>query len=264
MKRLLQKSPADRRTPERLFAISAFCAWLAAGISVQASPVSEQWCGAHTRAAHAGTLKVEKIGDHLRLIFDSLPCPKQPPFVALAVCQQDQWSTAHPIRIYAAEGDKPGGKPLELDPPWYRRFVATEAVRQALGGPQEKLVLFVVPFEGFQPENSALEVLYQGPAKNLPPQVEGLRAMHHDGQTFLVWTEHPAYCPKPTEVIWIGRFAETGDKRADGPDPAPMACPITRRSRSAPCGGCRASGSAIRRAASRESGPSDAWRKCRP
>ncbi|MGA2032748.1 MAG: hypothetical protein ABSG68_10855 [Thermoguttaceae bacterium] len=226
MKRLLQKLPANRRTPKRLFAISAFCAWLAVGISVRASPVSEHWCGAHARAAHAGTLKVEKIGDHLRLIFDLSSLPRTTVVHrAWLYVDKTNGQPRDPIRINAADGDKPGGKPLELDPPWYRRFVATEAVRQALGGPQEKLVLLVVPFEGFQPENSALEVLYEGPAKNLPPQVEGLRAIHHDGQTFLVWTEHPAYCPKPEEVIWISRFAETGDKRADGPGPGAHGLP---------------------------------------
>jgi len=92
---------------------------------------------------------------------------------------------------FAANG-KPAisGDPLELRTPWYDRFDATEAVRAACRVPRDPAARFFVkacPF--WNAEATCLDIAYEGKPENVPPQVTGLQAFHHAGQTFLTWKE---------------------------------------------------------------------------
>jgi len=203
-----------------LIALTATCVWSGPAASwIYAVPVSERWCGRQAKAAHAGTLKIEKSGQSLRLVFDlSALSPQATIDRAWLNLHKDGAQPRDPIQVRAATAaGQPEGKLLELEAPWYRRFDATEVLRRWVRQEQANLGFAVAPFEGFRPEESSLEILYEGSPRDVPPQVEGLRAIHHDGQTFLVWTEHAAYRPKPDEVIWVKRFSERGDTLADGP-----------------------------------------------
>jgi len=201
-------------------ATAATYLFVAAG---HAAPTLERWCGPQARAAHAGTLTVDQVDGLVRLSFDLSALPVRVKIHgAWLHVKKDDGQPYEPIEVYtitAAQdgGLKHDGKRLALDPPWYRRFVATETVRHWAADSERNLGFAVVPFDGFRAEATSLEILYDGPANNVPPQVSGLRAEHHDGQTFLVWTEHPAYRPKPNEVLWVARFSENGDTMAQGP-----------------------------------------------
>ena len=191
----------------------------------RAAPTLERWCGQQDTAAHPGTLKVNEAGGLVHLAFDLSAVPKGTKVHgAWLHLEKDDGQPYDPIEVYgvtSVDGDalKHDGRRLALDPPWYRRFVATGAVSRWVSDPAANLGFAVVPFDGFRPQASSLEIFYEGAARNVPPQVGGLRAVHHDGQTFLAWTEHAAYRPKPQEVIWLEKFSENGDVRAAGPGP---------------------------------------------
>lgn len=85
-----------------------------------------------------------------------------------------------------------------------------------MANPSSNLGLAVERFGDFDGPRTALDVVYTGQAGKVPPQVAGVRAVHHDGQTFIVWTEHPAYRPKPDEVVWVKQWSEKGDELAAG------------------------------------------------
>lgn len=200
--------------------------YLAAGWSVSralAAPTLERWCGRQGKAAHAGTLKVDQPGGLVRLVFDLSGLPEGAEIHgAWLYLEKGDGQPYYPIEVYTAtavegNGVEHDGRRLSLDPPWYRRFVASEAVRRWAADRRRNFGFVVKPFDGFRPEASSLEILYDGPAKDVPPQVAGLRAVHHGGQTFLVWTEHAAYRPAAKEVIWLEKFSENGDVPARGP-----------------------------------------------
>jgi len=188
----------------------------------EAAPTRERWCGEQSKATHPGTLKVEEKGGlvHLRFDLSALPDGAKVHGAWLTL-EKDGGQPHHPIQVYTAAQVEGGtirhdGRRLALDPPWYRGLVAADAVRRWVSDRPASLGFAVVPFDGFRPQASALEIFYDGPAKEVPPQVRGLRAVHHDGQTFLVWTEHAAYRPQPQEVVWLEKFSENGDVPAGG------------------------------------------------
>ena len=54
-------------------------------------------------------------------------------------------------------------------------------------------------------------------ATRAPPQVEGLGAIHRNGQTFLVWKELPVYRPPAGSILWIQRMSGRRTEVAGGP-----------------------------------------------
>lgn len=199
--------------------------------SLEAAPTRERWCGLDKQAARARTLTVEEVGDWVRLVFDLSMLPEGTTIHgAWLHLAKDGGQPYEPIEVYTVTSLEAGeakhdSRLLGLEPPWYRSFVATGAVRHWVAFPQQDLGFAVKPFDGFRPQASSLEVLYDGEARKVPPQVEGVRALHRDGQTFLVWTEHAAYRPTPDEVIWVEKFSENGDVLADGPGPGAYGIP---------------------------------------
>jgi len=83
-----------------------------------------------------------------------------------------------------------------------------------------QLTLSIGRFDGFRPERASLEVRYEGKATKLPPQVTHLRAVHHDGQTFLVFRELPIFRPPADKVLYIEKWrgAETVTSPRPGKD----------------------------------------------
>jgi len=79
--------------------------------------------------------------------------------------------------------------PLELVGPWYRSFEMTALVQEWLAGKRPAHAVHVKSFPGWQKERTYLDVMYEGEAADVPPQVTGLKATHHAGQTFITWRE---------------------------------------------------------------------------
>lgn len=104
-------------------------------------------------------------------------------------------SPAGPIEIYPlAEGstdDKPAldDRPLQLEPPRYVSFDATEVVRCWMSGKRPNLGLLIKPCDLLDPQSTVLEVVHEGKGGQLPPPVRDLKVFHRAGQTFITWTE---------------------------------------------------------------------------
>ncbi len=102
-----------------------------------------------------------------------------------------------PILIYAGDD----AQPLRLEPPQFRSFDATEAVRAWLAGERPNRGFLVKRFENWTPGNTVLEIRYEGTAAKPPRQVSDLRALHRKGQTFITWTEVDKIIAKD-KVLW--------------------------------------------------------------
>jgi len=185
---------------------------LAVAACGRAGVVSERWGPRGASCTHPGTLQIDRSGAQLRLIFDLsvLPAGQGIHHASLTCFTQDNTQPIEPAEIASPEG-----KPLRLEAPWYRGFDATEAVRAAKG----RLVLTVKRFDGLDAGRTFLDVRYEGTAAAVPEQVTGVKAAHHDGQTFIVWKELPAFRPAPEKIIWVNRFAsaQKDEQLAKGP-----------------------------------------------
>jgi len=103
------------------------------------------------------------------------------------------------------------GKELELLPPRYRSFDATDALRQAVkeGG---SLVLQVKSFPGWQREGTRLDVTCNLPARNDIRQVRELRLNHIEGQTFMTWKDpYPVITKEEVTVGELGAVKGKAD-----------------------------------------------------
>ncbi len=210
-------------------------ALLAAAASAPAQLISESWGPSSKRGAasptpqirftHPGTLKVVSAGKVPRLIFDVSAVPKGAR-VHGASLHLSGGQPREPVRIFLTGGlgadaqPVAAGKPLKLGGPGLRSFDATEAVRLWVKDPAKNLGFAVVSFGG-RLAGSWLAIRYEAPAgakpAKVPPQVEGLGAVHRDGQTFLVWKELPTYRPPAKEILWITRVSGRGTTTEAGP-----------------------------------------------
>lgn len=101
-----------------------------------------------------------------------------------------------PVQVYTLqapyqEGTEPeaAGGPLELVAPWYRSFEMTDVVRRWVAEGRTRAGLYVKSFPGWQIHATYLDVMFEGPAAAVPPQVGGLEVFHRAGQTFITFRE---------------------------------------------------------------------------
>ncbi len=184
-----------------------------------AAPVGERW--GNGRCTHPGTLRVERQGSVVRLVFDlsAIPAGARVHRASLRCFTQEGRQPLEDPQLFEAKADGSAdrSRPLRLEPPWYRSFDATGAVGRAVGREPRKLTIVVARFDAFLPQRTCLDVVYEGRPRDLPRQVEGVRMVHHHGQTFIVWREAEEFRPRPDEVVWVEKFSELGDKLAAGP-----------------------------------------------
>lgn len=186
--------------------------------------VRERWAGRGASATHPGTLKVISTSAGTRLVFDLSALPKDAKIHHASLhCTTDRGQPVNPVRVYMVDklGARgvPGwtGKRLALEAPWYRSFDVTDAVRAWVKDPAKNLGLVAVQFENLKATRTSLDVMYEGEVEKPGQQVGGLRAVHANGQTFVIWREVKPYHPKAKDVIWVTKFAERGDTMAEGP-----------------------------------------------
>ena len=193
---------------------------LAAAGACRAELLSERWGPKGMACTHPGTLKVLHEGKRPRLVFDLSALPKGATVrhASLYCLTQDDRQPTEPAEIHitekldAAGNGVPGGKPLKLEAPWFRSFDATRAVARWAKDPDGNFGFIAARFDGLLAAKSYLEIRYEGKAGNIPEQVTGLRAAHHDGQTFLVWKELKAFRPPPGSVVYVDKFSRRGNK----------------------------------------------------
>jgi len=145
-------------------------------------------------AEHAGTLKIDQ--GILRFDLSSLPKGARVRRAVLRFPFNSGYQHA-PVRIVPVGVSE---QPLRSEAPDHRALSATEAVRAWVANAEANRGLKVVSAGHAEFQGAVLEVSYLGePAASLPA-VGGLKAEHHDGQTFLTWRE-------PHDVV--GRDAPT-------------------------------------------------------
>jgi hypothetical protein len=152
--------------------------------------VTEVW-GNRPLCHHPGTLHAE--GPIVQFDLSALPSKAEVHRAVLrAMSLRDDYATK--IEIYPLAGEQQEAadddKILALRGPWYDSFDATEAVRACVAQGRSKLRLHMKVAPGWNPQATTLEIAYQGSAARPTPLVSDLRAVHHDGQTFLIWKEH--------------------------------------------------------------------------
>ena len=98
-------------------------------------------------------------------------------------------------------------KALQLEKPYYRSFNMTDVVREWVQDPGTNKGVAVVKFGGFDAQKTYLEICYEGKSKKEPPQVQGLKAIYQNGQTFLVFKEIPEFRPPKDKIKWVNKMA---------------------------------------------------------
>lgn len=205
-------------TPGRTTAL-AFAMLLVAAAACPGALVSEQWGGQGAPCTHPGALTVARgsAGCVLSFELSALPAGAAVHHASLHCFTKRGAQPRTPARLHAVRPDGQRGAALTLEAPWYRSFDATAAVRQWAGDRAGRLRLAVASFDGLLPERTRLEVRFEGTPRGAPEHVTHLRAVHHDGQTFLVWRELKAFRPPAGSVVWVEKFARRGNVVAKGP-----------------------------------------------
>jgi len=185
----------------------------------QGQVVRQRWGPAKMQCTYPGTMQASRKGKTPTLVFDLSALPKRTTIVKATLCNARVGQPRNPIAIYPIQklgengGPVAGPKRLVLEPPKYRTFDATAAVKAWVDNPAGNLGLSLAQAEGFNPGSAYLDICYQGKPKDVPPQVSGLRAIHHDGQTFLTWKEMDVFQPRPDKSFWVTQF-----KDREGPE----------------------------------------------
>ncbi len=122
------------------------------------------------------------------------------------------YAEMRPTQPIAIRPDGKDAAPLRLEGPQFRSFDATDAVRGWVSGRRPNLGFLVERFENWTPENTVLEIGYEGKVENPPPQASGLRVVHRKGQSFITWTEINKIISKQ-KVLWA-EFEETFKKHS--------------------------------------------------
>ncbi len=136
------------------------------------------------------------------MTFDLAAIPKDAPvYRARLACRRGPIDRADPeppgaIEIYPISSPRwPGAepavdpRPLALVGPWYRSFDMTELVAAWVGGGRANHGVYVNGCAGWRNEETSLEIMIEGDACDVPPQVAGGAAFHRCGQTFITWRE---------------------------------------------------------------------------
>ncbi len=186
---------------------AALAVFLAVAPGISAAPerdgfVTEVW-GDGPPCHHPGALRVE--GPVVE--FDLSELPEQTEVyraVLKAEFRRRSHRTAIDIRpITGGEAEAgPEAPVLALRPPRYDCFDVTAAARSSLVNGSRSLRLHVRKAPGWEPRTTTLEISFSAAGDPPTPPVSDLRAVHHDGQTFLTWKEHEdILAGRPTVTI---------------------------------------------------------------
>src|SRR6185295_2030450 len=104
----------------------------------------------------------------------------------------------------------------------------SEIVKRWVNQPEQNLGLVLVSFDGFDVEHAFLEIGYEGKGKNVPEQVSSLKAVHHDGQTFLVFKELKIFKPPAETVVWVAKFMPSHHQTVTVKEPGQAAGDVPR------------------------------------
>ena len=181
----------------------------------EAATLRERWGASGIESTHPNALKVAKKGKVSVLDFDLSALPKDAKVHRATLCNKRVSQPKDPIQICVvgkinAQGEPEyEGKPLTLEAPRFASYDLTAQVRSWQRDPGKNLGLALARAESFDPKQAFLEICYEGAPKDPPPQVSNLKALHHDGQTFLTWKEMSQFQPASDKTLWTGNYTLT-------------------------------------------------------
>ncbi|MHC4642035.1 MAG: hypothetical protein ACYS32_10345, partial [Planctomycetota bacterium] len=126
------------------------------------------------------TLKIEQESVHFDL--SSLPKGAKIQRAILHFPFRSDWGGHSAVKLQEIGIS---GKCLATHPPSHRSLDATEAVRAWIGDAEVNKGLKIIQAGRAKLQEAVLEVSYLGQISSPLPVVKGLKAEHHDGQTFL-------------------------------------------------------------------------------
>ena len=160
------------------------CAVLAGCAAAQAGLVVETW-GGEGRFAHARTLTVAEDGKRMTVDLSALPAGAKVHRARLACFRKPPAGHTDEARTKVQIVPAGGKQPLKLIGPWHDAFaVPASAIK-----PGKTIAFEVRAFPGWIPEETFLEISYDGKPPAGLPDVKNVKAMHRAGQTFITWAE---------------------------------------------------------------------------
>ncbi len=177
-----------------------------------AATVREWWGPEGIASPHPKTMRTVIKAKVPVIEIDLSALPKDAKVFHAALCNKRVGQPNEPIQIlavasFSAKGEPEyEGKPLALEPPLYASYDVSALVKTWQSDPAKNRGLALVRPEGFDPKLAYLEICYEGKAENPPPQISNLKAVHHDGQTFLTWKEMDMFQPAADKCLWVGNF----------------------------------------------------------
>ncbi len=199
----------------KILAIGFFCG-MALTVS-EAATLCERWGPAGMECTYPNTLQTADGGKKgkggvMQLNLAALPKDARVFRATLRNKRVGQPKDPIEIRVISklnAQGEPEyEGKPLPLEPPRFASYDLTEIVKTWQADPKKNLGLALVSAEGFDTRQAYVDICYEGTSKNLPSQVSRLKAVHHDGQTFLTWKEMDMMQPAADKSFWVGNFSK--------------------------------------------------------
>jgi hypothetical protein len=180
--------------------------------AANAAPVRERWAPPGIAGTHPDTLKVAtgKV-PVLQLDLSALPKDAQVYRATLRNKRVSQPKDPIEIRVVAKIGTggemEYEGQPLALEAPGYASYDLTALVPTWQQNPARNQGLALVKSGSFDPASAYVDICYEGTPQKPPPQVSNLKAVHHDGQTFLTWKEMVQFQPAADKTFWVANFS---------------------------------------------------------
>lgn len=198
--------------------------WVMAALAVGTAPslspaalVVERW-GISGSIQHTKTVEYEEVRDMgtlMRFDLSALPGGARIHRARLFLFRSQRYASAFDIVPVERTGEGPDaklkalGSPLELGPPHYRWFDATEAVRRWSQAGSRAGLLLIRKAPEFQRERTCVEIAYESAPKARPRQVDGVRAFCRSGQVFVTFREVEDFAGDNDAITW----GELYDKR---------------------------------------------------
>ena len=186
-----------------------------AGSEAGAAMVTQRW-GVKGRVQHPNSLvyEVSPEGTLLRVDLSALPQQTKVYRARLFFFRPGRYGSAFEVvpvrRTPKGKGGKlqPAGNALQLAPPHYRWFDATEAVRGWLKAGTRVGLVLLRKAPRFDEKATYLEIAYEGQLKSPPPPVTGVQAFCRSGQVFITFREIQKIAGGKEQVTWgeLGRW----------------------------------------------------------
>ena len=184
--------------------------------------VTERW-GVEGHLQHPDTLHYETQDDGktvIRLELSALPVDVEVYRARLFFTRPGRYGVGFDIVPVERQGEaRRGAPPLQLVPPYFQWFDATEVVRDWVKADSRTGWLLLRQAPDFDRKMTYLEIAYKGALISPPEQLEGMKAFYRNGQVFITFKEIEDYADGKEDVTWGELSNRFSGVRDTGPVP---------------------------------------------